>query len=688
MFRTNPNGYSHVLHHTRILSKIPCLLGLHVLLAFSFLFADRIPQVDCTVPEACICGRSYRRQPPSTHQSTSNCGQSLPTTTTTTTTHYLHHHHQVLLFLFTRRLVAMASDTLASPGAANTILACANTSTHCPNEAKLICSGCNLIKYCSKTCQRAHWALHKIVCRSPMAKENWVPTWVTSNRLPAFIVPGPAVAFGVNSYLWGNMPSFDHINLLKNEGCDWGKPLDLCFAASGDLRNVIASVNSLPIGFTEPCNIVLNDCDRSVVLRNLLLLFTFSSFPPSEAAELGLHLWYSAKLTVSAQTKLRKTFQDKLEKIRVHLEKAPHLPDENLLSTTFSLGEKAKMNCVLPREYWKQLFEMLNMRMSSDRATQNRHFVTMNASRLDFRERHLCILRPCYRLSKQQYYEDGLLLPFGADRRGFTEPNFTLFDVETGMWMLMDSADPFNSWNYADAMKSSEKLGLPKNDIFGALFVHVLPHLEEFSRRLQTGDLKFTLLSVDARKMESALLASAAKHGIRAFDRIDVSNIVDRCYVGAHDTLELLGRLLKTRTENPHACLISLFMNYHEDPETAMLVRSEADKEAAAREAMRLIAPATPPRGPLDPVFVKLMDWTDYFQDWDRTWEIYSRAHSIDAAAGSTGMVPRTVPKVIANTPYAINKSAGKRKLLEQFQAYDIVGLRGHERYIEWERAN
>jgi hypothetical protein len=183
------------------------------------------------------------------------------------------------------------------------------------------------------------------------------------------------------------------------------------------------SLNSLPATFTAPCNIVVNDYDMPVVVRNLLLLLAFSSFPAAEAAKFGLHLWYSAKLPAATQSKLRETFKEKLEKIRVHMEKAPETPDTTLLSTTLSLGEKSQMHCILPRAYWKRLLQMLDFRLASGEATEKRRLVTMNRVRGDYRERHLYILPPGCRMSKLQYYDDGLLLPFGVDRRGFTEPN-------------------------------------------------------------------------------------------------------------------------------------------------------------------------------------------------------------------------------------------------------------------------
>jgi hypothetical protein len=249
--------------------------------------------------------------------------------------------------------------------------------------------------------------------------------------------------------------------------------------------------------------------------------------------------------------------------------------------------------------------------------------------------------------------------------------------------MLNDSADPFNCWKYADVVASSEKLGLPKNDIFGALYFYLIPQFEQFSRRLQTDELSLTLLSVDARKLESALLDSASKHHIQAFDRIDVSNIVDRCYVGIHDTLDLLGRLLKTRTENPHAALITLFMNYHEEEAGSKPDPRALDREI--KEIMKLM-PAFKPRGKSDPALMKVLDWRGYLQDFDKTWEKYKQVCLFDLAVHRSGMVPRAVAKIIANRPYAIDMTGSKEDILGKFHAHDIGGLRGHERYVEWER--
>jgi hypothetical protein len=42
---------------------------------------------------------------------------------------------------------------------------------------------------------------------------------------------------------------------------------------------------------------------------------------------------------------------------------------------------------------------------------------------------------------------------------------------------------------------------------------------------------------------------------------VQVSNITDRHYLGTHQTLKLLSPLLQSPTKNPHATLISLYLN-------------------------------------------------------------------------------------------------------------------------------
>jgi hypothetical protein len=69
----------------------------------------------------------------------------------------------------------------------------------------------------------------------------------------------------------------------------------LLFVASGDLRNVIRTVNGLPLDYTGQLTLVINDRDPFVTLRNILLLQMLGTITDKrEAVDLALHFWYSA----------------------------------------------------------------------------------------------------------------------------------------------------------------------------------------------------------------------------------------------------------------------------------------------------------------------------------------------------------------------------------------------------------
>jgi len=193
---------------------------------------------------------------------------------------------------------------------------------------------------------------------------------------------------------------------------------------SGDLRNVITSINCLPDSYQLPCNVVINDPEMYIVLRNLLLLFTLASFPVDDAAEMALHLWYSPKLPSNVVARLRPIFSDKLDKIFTRMSENPSSPPHTLLEAKFELTEMASVVALLPKLFWNKLKEMLDLKMTPQHADMRRHSITLCNQRRDYRERHLCLLGPYHRVAKVKYYEDGLLVPFGGvDRSLFVEPN-------------------------------------------------------------------------------------------------------------------------------------------------------------------------------------------------------------------------------------------------------------------------
>lgn len=81
----------------------------------------------------------------------------------------------------------------------------------------------------------------------------------------------------INTYLWGNVAGFDIVNLMKNEGMDKQfsqSSFDILFAASGDLRMLLESTESIQnlIDKGINVNVYLNDMSDMIAFRNLIIL--------------------------------------------------------------------------------------------------------------------------------------------------------------------------------------------------------------------------------------------------------------------------------------------------------------------------------------------------------------------------------------------------------------------------------
>lgn len=195
---------------------------------------------------------------------------------------------------------------------------------------------------------------------------------------------------------------------------------------SGDLRNVVLSINSLPSSFCGKCRIVLSDASGISCIRNTLLLLVFASFPPEEAAEIAIHLWYSASLPGGLSKPLKDALFSKLyPKVFRNVQECAARPD--FINTTFTgvfeLGASAEMRSILTWPQWSYIRVMLADKTPYEEAMKKRREKVMDKTRIDYRDKEMHSLKPYHRIAKKKFYEDGLVLPFGAHRRHFTDFN-------------------------------------------------------------------------------------------------------------------------------------------------------------------------------------------------------------------------------------------------------------------------
>jgi hypothetical protein len=213
------------------------------------------------------------------------------------------------------------------------------------------------------------------------------------------------------------------LNLPKNGGL--GKDttdINLLFAASGDLRNVVRSLIGLPEEYNKTCTVVINDHNSTIVVRNILLLLIAYQFEEYEAVPMMIHLWYSAFLPKCMVEALQKTLLPRLDQV---CNKIQHRSTEFIQTETIRVENKSSLRIMLSKGNWFRLKAAITVPagLTASAANQVRQATTQGSTRADALEFELFLRRPAKRAAWKAFCEDGVLLPFGSSRDSFDTPN-------------------------------------------------------------------------------------------------------------------------------------------------------------------------------------------------------------------------------------------------------------------------
>ena len=120
-------------------------------------------------------------------------------------------------------------------------------------------------------------------------------------------------------------------------------------SASGDIRHIIRTINELPSDYSGKLDIVLNDREPVIVVRNILLLQLCGAVTDSaRAADLALHYWYSSFVPLE--------YDMLVHVLMLKFAKEVRLED---LSFCSSLGSQSEMRGVIGPTVLTSLSEML-----------------------------------------------------------------------------------------------------------------------------------------------------------------------------------------------------------------------------------------------------------------------------------------------------------------------------------------
>ncbi|KAH7085694.1 hypothetical protein BKA63DRAFT_575003 [Paraphoma chrysanthemicola] len=451
--------------------------------------------------------------------------------------------------------------------------------TQCEKTAPNACSRCRLVQYCSKECQIADWSHHKATCKSPFLKETWKPNWFVEKRKPDWISDNEnqfMSPFGAPRYLWGNVAALDVLRINDNEGVqDVDRNFNLLFAASGDMRNLVKTIVGIPDKHKGKCVAVMNDKDIITVARNVIKLLVALVFEAETAVPIIIHLWYSALLPRAMLEALQSTILPMIEDV---CEKIKHKDsDDTLQAKTFKIKDRS-LRVVLKKEEWTELAKCLQVPsgLTFEQASDMRRGVTLAPGRVDYHDRARLEWSPAVRQGEMHFRSTGILLPYGCSLDAYDTPNPTFYPGNT--WPMSDSATPKDGWSRSDIIESA---GCAKEDEHGALFFYLRKLLLEFCVRVQEFDVTFETYCMDARKPENFV-------GNTKFDRIEISNISDTCYLGPKVCLKAFSKLLRPKSENSKATLLMSFQNAvvsveKEVQKTHMQAYLASMKEASSR---------------------------------------------------------------------------------------------------------
>ncbi|KAK5133101.1 hypothetical protein LTR08_008211 [Meristemomyces frigidus] len=548
---------------------------------------------------------------------------------------------------------------------------------HCREHGKSACKGCLLVVYCGPQCQKAHWCTHKQDCRSSLNKDNWKPEWERQGRPPTFSSIGPSQqSFGRNKFFWGNVPAIDVLRMDQNEGEDCDKDIRLLFAASGDPRNVIQTIASVPQGYDQSLHAHINDKDFDIVARNAIMLLVLLTVPDTDkAAECVVHIWYSACIRQTDLDILRDQVRPLVEDI---CKKIVGKKVGTMLGKTWPFANRA-LRLVLKKELWTLLLDYLEVPkgLTAVLAQRIRVAVTLAPSRKDYYERMLIKYPPAHRVCINKFRELGILVPFGHRVQLFDIPNPTFY--QTDEWPMKDAADPLDGWALGDILKVNT--GPAANDIYGKLFLHVRELVSSFHRRIESLNVSFELSNCAAEDLSNQLSEGS-------FARVEVSNICDRNYLGCAKTVASLGPLLQRPHTNTHATLLMLFMNAVPEMAAEFERAGHADTSAEMLKVSSHLGRTFQHTGSAyDSGLMGLVAARPIFRDVDKFFDTYMDVQRFDMIQRYYAMTMKNTHTIVDKWPTMPKLRPGEVGARKEIDVLIRSAHSGNERYVEWRRA-
>ncbi|KAL9097609.1 MAG: hypothetical protein Q9165_000506 [Trypethelium subeluteriae] len=167
---------------------------------------------------------------------------------------------------------------------------------------------------------------------------------------------------------------------------------------------------------------------------------------------------------------------------------------------------------------------------------------------------------------------------------------------------------------------------------------------------------------------------------------LQVSNISDAGYLGIAGTLRIFGHLLDSPHDNPHATLVTLFMNAVE--ETVNEKREAESFQAEIMQLTKYLPPKTLSFSNGDPFMVNMLSARPLVRDVESLFNTYMEFHRFKEAEKLHDVKMKESHTVIEQWPTRLKLQHGEPGWEDEFKIKHSSGHSGNQRYVEWKRMN
>lgn len=185
------------------------------------------------------------------------------------------------------------------------------------------------------------------------------------------------------------------------------------------------TINHIPPTYKQKIEVVLNELNTDIVLRNAVMLLLAFLYPDGEASELIIHFWYSAALPFEMY--MNGIAERVLPLIKGVCYSLEGEANGSVFSKTWDFGQSS-LRLTLMKHQWARLLDQLELKYTlpiADAIKERENVMVdgLNESQKDIVDQVAFLRNTFHRLCDKKWRETGLLLPFSHERKGFDVPN-------------------------------------------------------------------------------------------------------------------------------------------------------------------------------------------------------------------------------------------------------------------------